>query len=290
MKDSFLLSSWEEVKCIYCEGDPPARLIWPDDIRGNILRCSRCGLAFRSPRKKEEALTRHFTEEWTENRPSFYLEEYRQKNLRTIVNWLTRYYPGPRTVLDIGASYGNLLAQFPADWEKVGIEPSRESSQICQKRLPKARILNGVLHDSLLPPGGFDIITMVDTIYYLAYPLRDLKIIRSLLKPEGIFLLESPNFSNRQHIYRWMGHAFDDTWMYFYTPQTLTQILYLAGMNVNFRFDLPGHRVGSTSMLARLLTWGEFFFTKTLRHFTKRLDLVPHFVLVAQPSHKGIAD
>jgi hypothetical protein len=138
MIDSFLLSSWEEVKCICCEGDPPSRLIWPDDVRGNILRCSRCGLAFRSPRKKEEALTRHFTEEWTENRPTFYLEEYRQKNLHTIVSWITRYHPGPRTILDIGASYGNLLAQFPADWERVGISlpapPVKFAKNVCRRR------------------------------------------------------------------------------------------------------------------------------------------------------------
>jgi hypothetical protein len=42
-----------------------------------------------------------------------------------------------------------------------------------------------------------------------------------------------------------MGHPFDDTWKYFYTLVTFTDLLARVGLKVAARFDLPGHRVGS---------------------------------------------
>ena len=290
MTESSSQDSWELTTCILCEDNPPAAIIWPDKMRGDIRRCSRCKLAFRSPRRREEYQTQHFAEEWTEDRPVFNLEEYRQVNLHTIVKWILDHHSGPGTVLDIGSSYGNLLAQFPNNWQKVGIEPSRAASQICQQRLPDAKIFTGTLTD--FPPDieAYDVITLVDTIYYLHNPLRDLIKIRSLLKPNGFFLVESPNFLNRQYVYRCIGHAFDDTWMFFYTPRSLTQVLQRAGMRVADRFNLPGHRIGSNNAMARLVTRTEFFLTQALRKWIKSVDLVPHFVLVAQAEPRRLLD
>jgi SAM-dependent methyltransferase len=275
--------AWEEVKCILCGKHAATRIVWPDIQRGNIVRCLDCGLVFRNPRLKENVQTRHFEGEWTESRPAVQLEAYRTKILKSIVDWILRRRPEPGAILDIGSSYGNLLAQFPETWERFGIEPSMKACQIAQRRLPEARIIKGTLATAKIPEKAFDIITLVDSIYYFHYPVRDLSRLPDLLKPKGMVLIEAPNFANRGPVYRWMGHPFDDTWMYFYTPSSLERILNLAGLKVVERIDLPGHQIGSSKFLPRSITWSEFAILKTLRKLSgNRLDLVPHFVLVAQ--------
>ena len=259
-------------------------MVLRDPERGNIVRCAGCGLVFRNPRLKENVQTRHFEEEWTESRPAVQLEEYRAKILKSIVDWILRRCPTPGVILDIGSSYGNLLAQFPETWERFGIEPSRTACQIAQRRLPEAQIINGTLAVAKLPDKAFDIITLVDSIYYFHHPVRDLSRLPNFLKPKGMVLIEAQNFANRGPVYSWIGHPFDDTWMYFYTPKSIERILSKAGLKVVDRIDLPGHRIGSPNIWSRMITMAEFVVLKAGKILSAhRLDLVPHFVLVAIP-------
>ena len=255
---SFLRRNWEEVDCIICEAKTETSLVWPDRERGDLVRCRRCDLVYRSPRRREDEQIKHFQEEWTEARPAFQLEDYRSANLRRLADWILKWHPAPGAILDVGSSYGTLLAQFPSTWRLCGIEPSHAACQKTRERLPDASIINASLREARLAKESFDVITMVDAIYYLHQPLRDLGRLRDLLKPGGLVLLESPNFANRGRLYRWIGHHFDDTWMYFYTPATLEKMLNKAGMHVAARFDLPGHQIGSPNLWPRLLTRTEF--------------------------------
>lgn len=275
--------AWEEVGCILCGEHTTTRMVWPDLQRGHIVRCSQCGLAFRNPRLREEDQARHFEEEWTEALPVFYLEDYRTKNLRSIADWILYRHPASGAILDIGCSYGALLSQFPETWRRVGVEPSSRACQIARKRLPGAEILQGVLGSVSLPEKAFEVITLVDVIYYLPQPLRDLSRLTDLLKAGGVILIESPNFSNRGKVYRLMRHPFDNTWMYFYTPNTLAKLFSKAGMEVRARFDLPGHQVGARSKVRQTISWLEFFLSRALVKMSGgKLDLVPHFVLTGR--------
>ena len=276
--------SWEKIDCILCGEQSEAVICWPDEDRGHIVRCRRCDLVYRSPRRREDDQTRHFEEEWTEARPAFQLEDYRTKNLRSIADWILKRHPLPGAILDVGSSYGNLLAQFPVTWKRFGVEPSRTARQISQERLPGANIFPGTLGSAPLPGRIFDVITIVDTIYYLHYPLRDLRRLKNLLKPDGVLIIEAQNFANRGKVYRWVKHAFDDTWMYFYTPKSLEKILNKAGMKLVARFGLPGHRIGSKNYFARIITTAEFVLLEIIKGLSaSKLDFMPHFVLVAQP-------
>jgi SAM-dependent methyltransferase len=283
MPGKFSGPGWEEVDCLLCGVQTGTRMVWADELRGHIVQCCRCGLVFRNPRRREQDQTRHFAEEWTEARPAFFLEQYRVPNLRTIAGWILDRHPTPGAILDVGCSYGTFLAQFPPTWRRVGLEPSSHASQIARRRLPGSEILTGVLGSVSLPQNAFEMITMVDTIYYLPQPVRDLSHLADSLKPGGFILLESPNFTNRGLVYRWLGHAFDDTWMYFYTPRSLAGILKRAGLAVVGRLDLPGHRIGSPNALASLSARLEFALLAGLRRWSAgQLDWLPHFCLIAQ--------
>ena len=275
-------AGWEEIDCILCGGKSPTAIFWPDAGRGDIVRCRHCGLVFRTPRRLEQSVGQDFTEQWTESRSLFSLMHYREKNLRRIARWVLDHHPAPGSVLDIGSSYGTLLGMFPESWVRVGIEPSGTACRVARERLPGAQIVNSLLGEASLPDASFDVITLVDTVYYLPYPLRDLMRVKHLLKPDGMLIIEAQNFANRGYVYRWLKHPFSDTWMYFYTPATLKKILGEVGMKVKASFSLPGHQVGAKRRLARFLTWTEYYLTESISKISAgRVNFMPHFVLVA---------
>lgn len=279
--------NFETVNCILCERKTETVVVWPDEGRGHIVRCCDCGLVFRNPRRREEEVLLHFEKEWTEVQTVFSLGDYRTPNLQKIVDWLLKRYPAPGRVLDIGCSYGTLLSLFPETWQCFGVEPSKSAFSKAQQRLPQATIFNATLVDAVLPEKTFDIITMVDTIYYLPHPLRDLRRLPDLLRPGGMALIEAPNFANRGKVYRWLGHSFPDSWMYFYTPTSLEKILMKAGLKVVGRLDLPGHRTGSSNFAERVITGAEFALLNSLNKISGGyFDLVPHFVLAAGGKHE----
>jgi SAM-dependent methyltransferase len=276
------LTGWEEVGCIVCGEKAPSSVFWQDKARGDIVRCLTCGLAFRTPRRLEQSIGQDFTEQWTENQPPFTLLDYREQSLGRIVQWVLHRHPEPGSILDIGSSYGTLLGMFPESWVRVGIEPSGTACREARKRLPKAQIIHSLFGGASLPAASFDVITMVDMVYYIGFPLRDLGMVKRLLKPGGVLIIESQNFANRGYLYRWVKHPFPDIWMYFYTPDTLKRVLSEAGMKVKAQILLPGHRVGSKSRLSRFLTWMEYYVTAAIAKISAgRVDLTPHFALEA---------
>lgn len=271
--------------CILCERQTETIMVCSDEERGDIVRCCDCGLVFRNPRRREEDLIIHFQEEWTEGQTAFSLGDYRTANLKKIVDWILRRHPVPGKVLDVGCSYGTLLSLFPETWQSFGIEPSKSASILAQQRLPQAKIINASLGEATLPGKAFDIITIVDTIYYLPHPLHDLSRLPNLLRPGGLVLVEAPNFANRSKVYRWLGKSFPDSWMYFYTPTSMEKILKKAGLTVVGRLDLPGHRTGSLNFLERIITRAEFRVLTILEKVSGGyFDLVPHFVLMSSGS------
>jgi SAM-dependent methyltransferase len=281
------LTGWEEVDCIVCGEKTPSSVFWHDEARGNMVRCLTCGLVFRTPRRLEQSIGQDFTEQWTENRPPFTLMDYRVRSLSMIARWILHRHPEPGSILDIGSSYGTLLGMFPESWLRVGIEPSGTACQVARKRLPKAQIIHSLFGNASLPEASFDVITMVDMIYYLPFPIRDLQRVKRLLKPGGVLVIESQNFTNRGYVYRWARHPFCDTWMYFYTPSSFERVLNKSGLEIVGRIDLPGVRIGSLNLGERLITWAEFALTKALMSSSfRQIDLVPHFVFMCKASTK----
>jgi SAM-dependent methyltransferase len=238
---------------------------------------------FRNPRRREEDQTQHFAAEWTEAQSAFLLEDYRVRNLKRIAGWILDRHPSPGAILDIGCSYGALLAQFPETWRRVGVEPSSHACQMARMRLPGGEILPGSLASVSLPENAFDVITMVDTIYYLPHPVRDLTRLSGLLKHDGMVLIEAPNFINRFQVYKWLRRSFPRSWMYFFTPSYLEKVLRKAAFQVVDLLYLPSNLINDQFLWKRQLAWTEFFFLRSLKGISLgKLDYIPHFVLIAR--------
>ena len=84
-----LAERWEEVSCILCGPGSKTKMFWQDAEYGNIIRCTQCGLAYRSPRRPEDYLSRYFAEEWTE---SLALVKARTYIFRKILKWIIPHH------------------------------------------------------------------------------------------------------------------------------------------------------------------------------------------------------
>lgn len=97
---------------------------------------------------------------------------------------------GARTVLDIGCNDGTLLDCYPPEFTRFGVDPS-DVAQSAGKdiRLVRDVFPSGEL-DAVLAGRQCDIITSIAMYYDLEDPIGFARAIKTMLAPEGIWVLE----------------------------------------------------------------------------------------------------
>ncbi len=94
-------------------------------------------------------------------------------------------------ILDVGCANGQLLAKLKRPgWRLSGLEPDAD----CVSRVRSGLGVDarcGVLADRAFEP-GFDVITMFHVLEHVPDPVADLREVRRLLKPDGVFIAEVP--------------------------------------------------------------------------------------------------
>jgi 2-polyprenyl-3-methyl-5-hydroxy-6-metoxy-1,4-benzoquinol methylase len=118
--------------------------------------------------------------------------------LKSLPDTAARLAAGGRA-LDVGcgsgAVCGALAKAFPSA-EVIGIDPDEASIRKARAHFPPGKFL--ALTTSDMSRGeGFDLITLCDVLHDLAEPLKTLKEIRALLKPDGTFFIVEPRAADR---------------------------------------------------------------------------------------------
>jgi 2-polyprenyl-3-methyl-5-hydroxy-6-metoxy-1,4-benzoquinol methylase len=99
----------------------------------------------------------------------------------------------PGKILDIGAGLGYLLSTVNSDWEKHCIEISAGGINHIKSEYPEVNIKCQELDENLYEPEYFDVIILYHVIEHLEEPIKILKIIKKILKPNGYLILGTPN-------------------------------------------------------------------------------------------------
>ena len=94
-----------------------------------------------------------------------------------------------------GAVCGALAKAFPRA-EVIGIDPDETSIAKARAAHPAGKFL-ATTTATMQRGAGFDLITLCDVLHDLAEPLRTLKEIRALLKPDGTFFIVEPKAADR---------------------------------------------------------------------------------------------
>lgn len=203
-----------------------------------LLECA-CGTAFAARLPSAAELSAHYGLDYFQGNPAkFGYVDYAAEEkflLQSLAGKAARLRrsPGPGRVLDVGCATGGFLRMLGPDWDRRGIELSRE---LLESRPPEAglRVWNG---DFLAYPeseGPFDAVTMWDVLDHVPDPAAALRKARALLRPGGTLAL---NLGDRDSLFaRLLGRRWHlyipPTHLTFFTRGSLAALLERAGFRV----------------------------------------------------------
>jgi SAM-dependent methyltransferase len=208
------------------------------------VKCPSCGLVYITPRllsssimelygptywKSDRAKDYGYTDYLTD--APLYLNTYRMRS-----RVIDAYKREPGRVLDVGCAAGFFLKVMDEKgWETQGIEISDDVAEYARKELGLEGVLTG--DTSLLavmPRNYFDVISFWDVVEHLEDPRAALRAAHSLLKDDGILIVETQNVESAfAHLLgkNWQHYKHEEH-LYHFSPRTIRMLLDQAGYHV----------------------------------------------------------
>jgi len=118
--------------------------------------------------------------------------------LKSLPDAAARLAAGGRA-LDVGCGSGAVCGALAKAFPKaqiIGIDPDEASIGKARAHFPEGKFL-AVTTSGMSRGEGFDLITLCDVLHDLAEPLKTLKEIRALLKPDGTFFIVEPKAADK---------------------------------------------------------------------------------------------
>lgn len=181
------------VSCPICRSARSALVRGPQQ-EWRYFRCSDCQHVWLIPGPNARELKKHYNSAYQVPREAYFHTV--NQEFPALQHALEQLTPG-RKMLEIGCSYGGMLARFAAvGWKVDGVELDKRAVEIARKSLGltvQAGTLREVV-DKLSPP--YDVITAYHVIEHVPDPAAFLSQIRALSASDGILLLRLPNASS----------------------------------------------------------------------------------------------
>jgi 2-polyprenyl-3-methyl-5-hydroxy-6-metoxy-1,4-benzoquinol methylase len=220
--------------CPVCQG---TRLYYSFSVSQHRLeRCKDCGFTLLNPQPSDATLAEIYTDTYFLGDGSEHSKEQvsrmKQATARTYLREIVRYRgrTGGR-FLEIGCGSGDMLLEAQAEgYQVTGVEIAPAAVETARRRVPGARIICAQPDRVDLPPGGFDVCVLCDVLEHVRDPLRVLRHLRTLLKPDGVLYIATPSLDS------WSSHLLGKKWMEYklehlslFSTSTMQNILYRAG-------------------------------------------------------------
>jgi SAM-dependent methyltransferase len=234
-----MAEAFERVSCMLCGGNETqvvARGIGP----GRLVRCRDDGLVFLNPRPTRAALREFHTGFVRENNLELF-DGYRREILRREAEAMKQLVP-EGNLLDVGCATGTFFEFFPADrWRLYGVDTSGLAVHRAAEQR-RARVFEGTLWEAQFPRHFFDLVTVLDTLYYAPDPAAELQEVRRILRDDGLLAVEIPGLTytllrSKNPVY-WLlegrpspGLA-NSRHLYHFSPHTIRRLLAACGFRV----------------------------------------------------------
>ena len=244
-----------DLLCNLCGKNDYSVLYGPGVAQPNqIVKCNHCGLMYANPRARDadEDLVKTYDPEWTltHSHQRFDKENLQVRDYRKTQEYLRKSFPDRGKLIEIGSGFGHLLNFFKQDgWDVMGIEPLRGGCQFSEsefgiKAIPKT------LEEAALDANSVDVALMIHVIEHVPDPFSTFKEVHRILKPGGLFILETPRYDTlmfkllgkRERSLSCDGH------IYFFTTPTFRKMAASAAFTV-----LKVDCVGRSLTLDRLI-------------------------------------
>lgn len=198
---------------------------------GRIVKCLQCGLVFDATHPAEEQVLKFYSEVEDEG----YLKNIASRKAMFEHNFsrIKPLLPPSGKLLDVG-SYCGVFLQIARQhgYDSLGVEPSAWAAKYSREIMGQEAVV-GTLKDVPPEAGKFDVITMWDVMEHLPHPMREIALIRSRLKPGGIFAFATLNIDNwAPKLLREKWPWFMDMHLYYFDKKSIGQMLKKNGFQL----------------------------------------------------------
>ena len=232
-------ASFENVNCLLC-GEHATDTLVADGTPTRIVRCKNDGLVYLSPRPTHSHI-RAFHHQFVRQDNLDLFDSYRRRTLEREARTIQQLKRSG-TLLDIGCATGTFLEHFSApSWRVHGVETSPVGAELARTRTG-ADLSCGTLREAAYSSKYFDVVTVLDTLFYFPSPLEELGEIRRILKDDGLLAIEIPGFRHRKVRDRGLiCYLVDGEWsrisprnpdLYYFSPATLRALLEATGFRI----------------------------------------------------------
>ena len=214
-----------------------------------VVRCGECGLVYLNPRPDRSELPKIYPQDYLaydlskhdKNESSRLACQLRRrfytKKIQHALSFLDRDARDEVHLLDIGAGDGRLLNWYRkaqgVTLRTYAAEMNAEAAEILRDN--GHVVYEGLFEDVEIPERSFDVVHSSHVIEHVADPKEFAAKGCRLLKPGGLFVVETPNYdclgARWFHRRYWGGYHFPRHWT-FYTPESLTDALDRAGLEI----------------------------------------------------------
>jgi SAM-dependent methyltransferase len=157
---------------------------------GDFFRCGACGHLQLAEMPTAAGLAAAYAEAESEDYEGE--EEGQRATARAALGLLGR----PGRLLDLGCWVGFLSSEAArSGWQVTGVEPSRWATERARSR--GVEVIEAPLLEAALPEASFDAVTLGDVIEHLPDPGAALDHVASLLAPDGVVWIATPDAGSR---------------------------------------------------------------------------------------------
>jgi SAM-dependent methyltransferase len=134
---------------------------------------------------------------FTEEQRDYYRDEVTIDAARAKLQWVTRFVPPGRALLDVGANFGHFIREAQAQYAAIGIEPSAAVVSWGRQHLNVCLEQGSIETDNPAYVGRFGAVTMFDVLEHLPDPRAALERCRRYLMMGGHLFITTPDAGAR---------------------------------------------------------------------------------------------
>ena len=187
------------MKCCICSSNK-IKILYK--LKGyHVAKCKSCELIFSWPPKKQDYEKNYFTEEHKKYfigcGAGYDENDEKVTNFQNGLGLIEKYEKKTnKNILDVGCATGVFLnIAKKRGWEVYGIDISKYAVDYAKKNF-KIRARAGELNKTSYKNEFFDVITLWDSIEHINNPIKVIKVVKKILKKQGILFISTINESS----------------------------------------------------------------------------------------------
>ena len=211
-----------------------------------IFKCRNCKIQFLNPQYSDEYLSEMYSRYIVDQ--SDIDDEIYQSHLDCLL-MIEKYKTSNGKLFDIGSGNGHLISLAKKrNWIPIGYDIDCKTVKRISNKIG-VEMFCGDFKNLNFQKERFDVVTMLHVIEHLKNPISYLKIIREILKSDGVFFLALPNIQSRSALLKLFLEkvkirrrniaAYYDTGhhLWYYTPKTIRYALQNNGFDVKIIYS-----------------------------------------------------